>query len=103
MTMSNPNEARVNEATVARIAALSRIKVPVSERGQFATQLSGTLSWFEQLSAVDTTGVPAMTSVVEALPSMRADAVTDGDVAVDLLRNAPASEHGFFTVPKVVE
>jgi aspartyl-tRNA(Asn)/glutamyl-tRNA(Gln) amidotransferase subunit C len=101
--MSNPNEARVTEATVKRIARLARLKLPANAEGQVAEQLSQTLSWFEQLGAVDTTGVPAMTSVVEALSAMRADAVTDGDAAVDLLRNAPASEHGFFTVPKVVE
>ena len=34
---------------------------------------------------------------------MRADKVTDGGIAEDIVRNAPASEDNFFLVPKVVE
>jgi len=34
---------------------------------------------------------------------MRADVVTDGEIADDVLRNAPAAQDHFFLVPKVVE
>jgi aspartyl-tRNA(Asn)/glutamyl-tRNA(Gln) amidotransferase subunit C len=33
----------------------------------------------------------------------RADAVTDGGIAADILANAPARQGDFFMVPKVVE
>jgi aspartyl-tRNA(Asn)/glutamyl-tRNA(Gln) amidotransferase subunit C len=33
----------------------------------------------------------------------RADIVTDGGIAEDIVRNAPISEDNFFLVPKVVE
>ncbi len=33
----------------------------------------------------------------------RADVVTDGGIRDDVLKNAPATEDGFFLVPKVVE
>jgi aspartyl-tRNA(Asn)/glutamyl-tRNA(Gln) amidotransferase subunit C len=33
----------------------------------------------------------------------REDKVTDGGIADDIVRNAPASEDHFFLVPKVVE
>ena len=33
----------------------------------------------------------------------RPDVVTDGEIAEDIVRNAPASEDHFFLVPKVVE
>jgi aspartyl-tRNA(Asn)/glutamyl-tRNA(Gln) amidotransferase subunit C len=33
----------------------------------------------------------------------RTDKVTDGGIRDDLLENAPATEEGFFLVPKVVE
>jgi aspartyl-tRNA(Asn)/glutamyl-tRNA(Gln) amidotransferase subunit C len=33
----------------------------------------------------------------------RPDKVTDGGIADQILANAPASEDGFFLVPKVVE
>ena len=34
---------------------------------------------------------------------MRDDAVTDGGIADDIVKNAPATEDHFFLVPKVVE
>jgi aspartyl-tRNA(Asn)/glutamyl-tRNA(Gln) amidotransferase subunit C len=33
----------------------------------------------------------------------REDEVTDGDIADDIVRNAPATESHFFLVPKVIE
>jgi len=57
----------------------------------------------EQLGEVDTDNVEPMTSVVEMLMASREDAVTDGGVAGDIVKNAPKSDHGFFVVPKVVE
>ena len=33
----------------------------------------------------------------------REDEVTDGGIAEDILRNAPAREGNYFAVPKVVE
>ena len=33
----------------------------------------------------------------------RADAVTDGGIADDIVKNAPATADHFFLVPKVVE
>jgi aspartyl-tRNA(Asn)/glutamyl-tRNA(Gln) amidotransferase subunit C len=33
----------------------------------------------------------------------RPDVVTDGGIADDIVRNAPATEDHFFLVPKVVE
>ena len=44
-----------------------------------------------------------MTRVVAMTLKKRADAVSDGDKADDILANAPAREGPFFVVPKVVE
>ena len=44
-----------------------------------------------------------MTRVVAMTLKKRADVVTDGDIADQIIRNAPASEDTFFVVPKVVE
>jgi aspartyl-tRNA(Asn)/glutamyl-tRNA(Gln) amidotransferase subunit C len=34
---------------------------------------------------------------------MRDDVVTDGEIADEVLANAPLTEDGFFLVPKVIE
>jgi aspartyl-tRNA(Asn)/glutamyl-tRNA(Gln) amidotransferase subunit C len=93
----------LDEATVARVARLARIAVPETELAPLAGELSRILEWIEQLNEVDTEGVPPMTSVVAMKLALRADEVTDGGRAEDILRNAPAREGDYFVVPKVVE
>jgi aspartyl-tRNA(Asn)/glutamyl-tRNA(Gln) amidotransferase subunit C len=93
----------LDEATVARVARLARIAVPETELAPLAEELSRILEWIEQLNEVDTAGVPPMTSVVAMKLALRADEVTDGGRAEDILRNAPAREGDYFVVPKVVE
>jgi aspartyl-tRNA(Asn)/glutamyl-tRNA(Gln) amidotransferase subunit C len=55
------------------------------------------------LDEVDVDGVEAMTSVMPMALKTRRDVVTDGGNAALVLSNAPASQDGFFVVPKVVE
>ncbi len=93
----------VDQATVRHIARLARIKVSDAEAETLQGELNSILEWVEQLSEVDTDGVAPMTSVVEADMKKREDAVTDGDIPDDIVRNAPEREDHFFVVPKVVE
>lgn len=93
----------LDQATVARIAHLARIKVPDSEQEALAGELNQILGFIEELNEVDTTGVTPMTSVVEHPLRWRADEVTDGGIREAIMRNAPDSAEGFFVVPKVVE
>ena len=93
----------LDKATVARIATLARIRVGADELEPLAAELSGILGWIEQLMAVDTEGVPPMTSVAEMTLPMRDDVVTDGANRDAALGNAPRAARGFFSVPKVVE
>jgi aspartyl-tRNA(Asn)/glutamyl-tRNA(Gln) amidotransferase subunit C len=94
---------QVDEATVRRIARLARIRITDAEAKALEKELSGILDWVEQLGAVDTSGVEPMTRVIPMTLKKRADVVTDGGIADDIVRNAPAREDQFFAVPKVVE
>lgn len=94
---------QVDEATVRRIARLARIKVTDAEARSLEDELSGILEWVKQLDEVDTAGVAPMTRVVAMTLKQRADVVTEGEIAGDVLANAPASEGPFFIVPKVIE
>jgi aspartyl-tRNA(Asn)/glutamyl-tRNA(Gln) amidotransferase subunit C len=93
----------VDEATVRRIARLARIKVTAEEAKALEKELSGILDWVKQLDELDTKGVEPMTRVVAMTLKQRADVVTDGGIADDIMANAPAREDHFFVVPKVVE
>ncbi|MCU0791117.1 MAG: Asp-tRNA(Asn)/Glu-tRNA(Gln) amidotransferase subunit GatC [Nitratireductor sp.] len=93
----------VDLATVKRVARLSRIAVADEDAERMRDELNAILGFVAQLDEVDVTGVEPMTSVVEMKMKMRADVVTDGNKAADIVANAPLSEDGFFMVPKVVE
>jgi aspartyl-tRNA(Asn)/glutamyl-tRNA(Gln) amidotransferase subunit C len=93
----------VDAATVRHIAKLARIAVSDDEVAALAPELSNILGWIEQLSQVDVAGVEPMTAVIPNVLRLRDDVVTEGDRQADILANAPAAEHGFFAVPKVIE
>ena len=93
----------VDVSTVRRIAHLARIAVAEDEVEHLRGELNAMLSFVEQLSEVDVTGVQPMTSVTPMAMKQRDDVVTDGGIADDIVRNAPATEDNFFLVPKVVE
>jgi len=98
----------VDTATVAKIAALARIKATDAEIAAMVPELNGILAWVEQLAEVDVTGVQPMTAVIPNTLRLRddvvdADPLTGGGRRDAVLANAPAAEHGFFGVPKVIE
>lgn len=93
----------VDAATVRHIAKLARIAVSEEEVEAFAPELSNIIGWIEQLQEVDVEGVAPMTAVIPNTLRLRDDVVTDGGRQSEILANAPAAEHGFFAVPKVIE
>jgi aspartyl-tRNA(Asn)/glutamyl-tRNA(Gln) amidotransferase subunit C len=93
----------VDEATVRRIARLARIKISAAEAKGLDKELNGILDWVRQLDEVDTSAVEPMTRVVPIELRKREDKVTDGDIADDIVKNAPLVEDHYFVVPKVVE
>jgi aspartyl-tRNA(Asn)/glutamyl-tRNA(Gln) amidotransferase subunit C len=93
----------VDAATVRRIAHLARIAVKEDEIEHLKGELNAMLAFVEQLSEVNVDGVEPMTSVTPMAMKKRADVVTDGGIADDIVKNAPATEDNFFLVPKVVE
>jgi aspartyl-tRNA(Asn)/glutamyl-tRNA(Gln) amidotransferase subunit C len=93
----------VDAATVRRIAHLARIAVKDEEVEHLQGELNAILAFVEQLSEVNVEGVEPMTSVIRMAMKMREDVVTDGDIAGQIVGNAPATEDNFFLVPKVVE
>ena len=98
----------VDKPTVAKIASLARIEMDDAALERMVPELNNILGWIEQLGEVDTSAVEPMTAVIPNTLRLRADEVnadpkTGGDRREDILANAPAAEHGFFGVPKVIE
>jgi len=93
----------VDTATVRRIAHLARIAVAEDEVEHLKGELNAMLAFVEQLSEVNVEGVEPMTSVTPMTMKQREDAVTDGNIADDIVKNAPETRGHYFLVPKVVE
>ncbi len=93
----------VDSAVVRRIAHLARIAVDENEVERLRGELNAILSFVETLGEVDVEGVEPIASVLPMQMKKRADVVTDGGVADDILVNAPAREDHYFVVPKVIE
>ena len=93
----------IDADTVRCIAHLARIAVAEEDIEHLRGELNAILTFVEQLSQLDVTGVEPVTSVVPMQLKKRADKVTDGEIREEVLRNAPATEDGFFLVPKVIE
>ena len=98
----------VDRATVAKIAQLARIRMDEDALDRLVPEFNNILSWVEQLGEVDTSGVEPMTAVIPQALRLRddvvdADPLTGGGIRDEVLTNAPAAEHGFFAVPKVIE
>jgi aspartyl-tRNA(Asn)/glutamyl-tRNA(Gln) amidotransferase subunit C len=89
--------------TARKVAKLARIRVDEGDLPALADELSGIVTFMEQLNEVDVTGVEPMTSVTPMRLTRRKDIVTDGGIQAQILANAPDVREGFFAVPKVVE
>jgi len=98
----------VTQEQVAKIASLARIHMDEAALGRMVPEFNAILAFVEQLGEVDTSSVEPMMAVIPQQLRLRADVVdadplTGGGRQADILANAPAAEHGFFGVPKVIE
>lgn len=98
-----PRLMSVDADTVRRIAHLARIAVREEDIEHLKGELNAILAFVEQLAEVNVEGVEPMTSVMPMKLKQREDVVTDGNMAEDIVKNAPATADNFFLVPKVVE
>ena len=90
----------VDQATVRRIAHLARIKVPDDEVAGLQGELNAILAFVETLSEVDVEDIAPMTSVMPMPMKKRTDVVSDGEIASDVIANAPGQRGSFFYGPE---
>jgi len=90
------SEQRVDEAEVEHVASLARVDLDEGDAARFVEQFADILEAFDALDEV-----PAVDRDADLTNVMRPDeerACLDRD---DALRNAPETEDGYFTGPRV--
>ncbi|MBA4314188.1 MAG: Asp-tRNA(Asn)/Glu-tRNA(Gln) amidotransferase GatCAB subunit C [Alcaligenaceae bacterium] len=97
----------LDSGQIAKIAALSRLKVTPEQAQVLEQQLNNIMQLADRLSSENTAGVEPLAhplSLIQPIAlRLREDAVTEADNRTANMANAPAAEKGLFLVPKVIE
>jgi aspartyl-tRNA(Asn)/glutamyl-tRNA(Gln) amidotransferase subunit C len=88
---------------VEHIAHLARLEVSNDEIADYVGKLSSIIDLVAELGELDTSDVTPMAHPLDMAQRLRDDEVTESDRRDDYQRNAPATDHGFYLVPKVIE
>lgn len=93
----------ISRETVRHIAKLARLSLSEQEEALYTEQLGKIIDYFDELNAIDTTGVEPMSHALSITNVMREDIVIPSPGHATLLKGAPEAEKGFFRVPKIGE
>ena len=88
---------------VEHIAHLARLTVGPDEVDEVTAKLSSIVDFVDQLQAAPTDDVEPMAHPLNQAQRLRADEVTEVDERDHIQANSPASEAGYYVVPKVIE
>ncbi len=85
------------------MAILARLDLTPDEQKRLAGQLDRILEYVDKLNELDTDGVEPMSHAVDVVNVLRPDRAVNQPRTEDLLRNAPARDDDFLSVPKIIE
>ena len=95
---------QVDDALLSKLEKLSFLKVSDDKREDIKSQLSEIMSFVDNLSSLDTTGVDDNFAMSDMATPLREDkASCDTTVNDSIINNAPQSADHFFIVPKIIE
>ena len=93
----------ITVANVEHVAKLARLRLSEDEKRLYTEQLAKIIGYFDELNAIDTTGVEPMSHALAVTNVMREDEVEPPLGHETLLKTAPARDSAFFRVPKIGE
>ena len=107
---AEPN-SRVSLDEVRHVADLANLELTAAELPRMAHDLDAVLGFIAQLNELDTTALPPMAQVAEALghdPALAGEPLRPDDLRASadralVMREAPETDGRFFKVPKVIE
>jgi aspartyl-tRNA(Asn)/glutamyl-tRNA(Gln) amidotransferase subunit C len=93
----------IERQEIEKLATLSRIAISEDTITEVSQRLSSVLELVDQLQAVNTDGVEAMSHPMKATQRLREDEVSEINQREAFQAIAPDTEEGLFLVPKVIE
>ena len=88
---------------VTPIAALAKLAISDQSYSQVKENFESTLKLFDELTQVDTSGIAPLVSPGDRHQTLRADTNETLVERAELMQNAPAQEHNYFAVPRVID
>ena len=87
---------------VDNMAGLAKLAFSEEEKIKFVEQFNQILQYMQKLNELDTEDVQPTNNVLDVNNVVRSDSVKTWLTQDEALANAPKSNHGFFSVPKVI-
>lgn len=94
---------KVTNEVVEKIAELAQLQIPKSDFDAVVENMGRILDLVEEMQSVDTTGVEPMANPLDATQTLRPDTVTDQNQRLLYQEIAPATQDGYYLVPKVID
>lgn len=94
---------KIDRPLLDKIAHLSRLEFDEKDAEKIMKEMSGIITWVEQLNEVDTSGVEPLTTMSHEINALREDEVNPHLSHEKALLNAPKKDSDYFRVPKVLE
>ena len=91
------------EEEITKVALLARLEIPETSRKEVTERCNRVLNLVAELNTLDTNKVIPMSNPHDMVQRLRPDLVTRNDQREELMDSAPASEQGYFLVPKVID
>ncbi|GIT99175.1 Asp-tRNA(Asn)/Glu-tRNA(Gln) amidotransferase subunit GatC [Sulfurovum sp. TSL1] len=94
----------IDHTVLEKLEKLSHLRIDDSKKEAVIEQLSGILTYVDNLNELDTEGLDASFSTLEGGTPLRADSPREADdIAKDILSHAPQAQDDFFIVPAIIE
>jgi aspartyl-tRNA(Asn)/glutamyl-tRNA(Gln) amidotransferase subunit C len=93
----------ISRTDIEKVAVLARIRLDDEQIPALENDLGNILSLVDQLSAANTDNVEPLAHPLDAVQRLRADEVTENNQRDAFQATAPATESGFYLVPRVIE
>lgn len=93
----------LNRKMTRKLADLAKLEFSEEELDSIQQDLEQMIGFVEKLNEIDTSGVAPLTHIGKGANRLRDDEVRGSIDKATALKNAPAAEGNFFTVPKVIK
>lgn len=90
----------ISDEKMEYVAILAKLALSGEEKEQAKREMGRMLDYIDKLGELDTEGVEPMSHALPVRNVFREDAVTNGDMRDDMLKNAPEVKDGMFVVPR---